>query len=343
LRKVQVWNGIIDTVLGILYNVNANDLQKGAEAMKKAITAVIILLLSAMVLSGCAEAEKNPADSKIKIYVSFYPMYFLASEIAGDKAEVITMVPAGAEPHDWEPTPKTAVELSRADMLIYNGAGMEPWLDKILPNINEKRTKIVDASQGIELLKSSEHSEEEEEAEESHEHGIYDPHIWVSPIRFRQQVQNVYEALLEIDPENSEYYGKRKMELDSRLSDLVKDIWDASKYFKSNVIVVSHEAFGYFANDFSLEQIAIRGINPQEEPSPSKMAELVRKCREKQVKYVFFEKLTSPKLSEALAREVGAGTLVLNDAAGLSEEDIKSGKDYITVMYENLKNLKKTL
>ena len=92
-----------------------------------------------------------------------------------------------------------------------------------------------------------------------------------------------------------------------------------------------------------MEQIAIRGINPQEEPSPSKMAELVRKCREKKVKYVFFEKLTSPKLSETLASEVGAGVLVLNDAAGLSEEDIKSGKDYITVMYENLENLKKAV
>jgi zinc transport system substrate-binding protein len=301
--------------------------------MKKAIAAIIVLLLLSMALSGCAEAEKNPADSKIRIYVSFYPMYFLASEIAGDKAEVISMVPAGAEPHDWEPTPKTVVELSEADMLIYNGAGMEPWIDKILPNIDGKRTRIVNASGGIELL----------EHDESHEHGAYDPHLWVSPIRFKQQAQNIYDALLEIDPGNSEYYGKNKLELDSRLSDLVKDIWDASKYFKSNVIVVSHEAFGYFAYDFSLEQIAIRGINPQEEPSPSKMAELVRKCREKKVKYIFFEKLTSPKLSEALAREVGAGTLVLNDAAGLSEEDVKSGKDYITVMYENLENLKKAL
>lgn len=311
--------------------------------MKRSITAIMILLLSSMLLSGCTEAGGIPENQGLKIYVSFYPMYFLASEIAGDKAEVLTMVPAGAEPHDWEPTPKTAVELSKADMLIYNGAGMEPWIDKILPNIDEKRTRIVDASKGIELLKSAEHDEEEEEAEENHSHGIYDPHIWVSPIRFRQQAQTIYNSLLEIDPENSEYYGENKLELDSRLSDLGKDIWDASKHFKSNAIVVSHEAFGYFANDFLLEQIAIRGINPQEEPSPSKMAELVRKCREKKVKYVFFEKLTSPKLSETLAREVGAGTLVLNDAAGLSEEDIKSGKDYITVMYENLENLKKAL
>lgn len=311
--------------------------------MKKVIIAIIVLLLSGIMLSGCTEVGKRPADQKLEIYVSFYPMYFLTSEIAGDKAEVITIMPAGAEPHDWEPTPKTAAELSKAGMLIYNGAGMEPWLDKVLPNINEERTRIVDASEGIELLKSSEHSEEDEGVEENHEHGIYDPHVWVSPIRIKQQAQNVYDALIEIDPENSEYYRTNLLKLESKLSGLTEDIQDASKHFKSNVIVVSHEAFGYFANDFSLEQIAIRGINPQEEPSPSKMVELVKKCREKNVKYVFFEKLTSPKLSETLAREVGAGTLVLNDAAGLSEEDIMSGKDYVTIMYENLENLKKAL
>lgn len=320
--------------------------------MKKVITAIIILLLFGMVLSGCAgegvksidkRGQDNSGDGRLKIYTSFYPMYFLASEIAGDKAAVITLVPAGAEPHEWEPTPKTVIELSKADMLIYNGAGMETWIDKIMPNIDKDRTKIVDASEGIELLKSGGHEEEEGLQEEDHGHGIYDPHIWVSPMRAMQQAQTIYNALLEIDPANSEYYGKNKIELDSKLTRLDGDIRDASKAFKSNVIVVSHEAFGYFANDYGFTQIAIRGVNPQEEPSPSKMAELVKLCREKNVKYIFFEKLTSPKLSETLAREVGAGTLVLNDAAGLSEEDIKSGKDYITVMYENLENLKKAL
>ncbi|KUO74038.1 MAG: hypothetical protein APF77_02800 [Clostridia bacterium BRH_c25] len=319
--------------------------------MKKVITAIIILLLFGMVLPGCAEAgekssgesrQVNAAKDRLKIYTSFYPMYFLAGEIAGDKAEVVTMVPAGAEPHDWEPTPKMVVELNKADMLIYNGAGMEAWIENILPIIDKNRIKIVDTSTGIKLLKSERHSEEEHE-EEGHEHGIYDPHIWVSPIRAMEQARNIYDALVEIDSANSDYYEKNMIELNLKLTKLVEDIRDASKYFKSNVIVVSHEAFGYFANDYGFKQVAIRGVNPQEEPSPSKMAELVRECREKNVKYIFFEKLTSPKLSEALAREVGAETLVLNDVAGLSEEDIKSGRDYITVMYENLENLKKAL
>ena len=313
--------------------------------MKKVISAIIILLLFSVALSGCGGASGKPADQStqaksdkggMKIYASFYPMYFLASEIAGDKAEVITMVPAGAEPHDWEPTPKTIIELNKADMLVYNGAEMEVWINKILPNIDKDRIKIVDASEGVELLESDENGEDLT-------HGRYDPHIWVSPLRAIQQAETIYNALAEIDPANSEYYRSNLDELTAKLAKLDKDIRDASKSFKSNVIVVSHEAFGYFANDYGFKQVAIRGVNPQEEPSPSKMAELVKVCRENNVKYIFFEKLTSPKLSETLAREVGAETLVLNDAAGISGDDIKSGKDYITVMYENIENLKKAL
>lgn len=312
--------------------------------MKRAIAITTITVMLAMAMSGCTGPGKKPDDGRLGIYASFYPMYFIASEIAGEKAAVTAMVPAGAEPHDWEPTPKFAAELKAADVLVYNGAGMETWMENLLPVIEGGEISLVDASKGIELLESEEHKETEEQGEpEEHEHGLYDPHVWVSPMRLMQQARNVYEAIVEADPQNEEYYEANMNELTTRLEKLDRDIREASKTFRSNVIVVSHEAFGYFAEDYGLRQVAIRGINPQDEPSLSKMAELAEICRENNVRYVFFEKLTGPELSEALAGEVGAGTLVLNDAAGISEEDIKAGKDYITVMYENLDNLKKAL
>ncbi len=298
--------------------------------MRKLLISILMMIVALM--PGCSEAAAKHDDLNMVIYTSFYPMYFLANEIAGGRASVISIIPPGAEPHDWEPTPKLAIELSKSDMVIYNGAGMETWIDNILKIVDESKTKLVDASKGIDLLEPLEGG-----------HGAFDPHVWVSPARAMQQAQNIYEALSEADPGNSEFYRDNKAKLDSKLAELDKDIRDASKLFKSNVIVVSHEAFGYFANDYGLRQIAIRGINPQEEPSPSKMAELVRECRDNNVRYVFFEQLTNPKLSETLAKEVGAGILILNDAAGLSREEIESGRDYITVMYENLDNLKKAL
>jgi len=310
--------------------------------MKKIIAITSILAILAMILTGCTEPGKKPDDGRISIYASFYPMYFITGEIAKEKAVVSLMVPAGVEPHDWEPAPKFAAELKSADMLVYNGAGMETWMEKVLPIIEGGEISLVDTSKGIELLQAEEHEEAQGESEE-HEHGQYDPHLWVSPKKLMQQARNVHQALVEIDPNNAGYYDSNLKELLSRLEKLDQDIRESGKSFRSNVIVVSHEAFGYFAEDYGLRQVAIRGINPQDEPSPSEMAELVDICKENNVRYVFFERLTSPKLSETLAREVGAETLVLNDAASISEEDIKAGKDYITIMYENLDNLKKAL
>ncbi len=328
--------------------------------MKKTAIAITMIMLLSVLLGGCAakQASLEPEEMKalegskiLKAYTSFYPIYFLTKEIAGEQAEVVCMVPAGAEPHDWEPSPKTIVQLQNADLFIYNGAGMETWTDTIIGTLQKNKTKVVMASEGIELIKPEEHEhrhEDEKEThdegeEEEHEHGEFDPHVWVSPLRAKAQAENIFRALVEADPSNKSHYQENYQVLTAKLEKLDMDIREASKSFKSNVLVVSHEAFGYLTHDYNLEQIAIRGVNPEAEPSPAKMAELVEECREHGVKYIFFEKLVSPKLSEALAREVGAQTLVLHDAAGLSEEDIKSGKSYITVMYDNLENLKKAL
>lgn len=309
----------------------------------KRIIALILVLLCSFGFGGCNVSKGYADKGRMKIFTSFYPMYFLTQQIAGDKADVAVMVPPGAEPHDWEPTPKLITELQQASMLVYNGAGMEAWIDKIVSSIDTDSIRVVEASEGIELLRSAEDEDEGHENEEHNHGGEYDPHVWVSPLRAKQQAENICKALVEADPANRDYYEKNHDELQHRLDKLDSDIREASKGFKSNVIVVSHAAFGYFAQDYGLKQVAIRGVNPGDEPSPSKMAKLADTCRENGVKYIFFEKLTSPKLSETIAGEIGAGTLVLNDAAGLGQEDIKAGKDYISVMYENIENLKKAL
>ncbi len=316
-------------------------------------------------LAGCTSKQESDVKgvsegmpSKQKIFTSFYPLYFAAKEIAGDKAEVINLTPAGAEPHDWEPTARTIIEMQTGAMFIYNGLEMEGWAEKVIETLDKAKTRIVCASDGIELIKSGElehehdehehdddehHDEDEQEDEDEHHHGEFDPHIWVSPVRFKKQAQNIMNALAELDPENKEYYIENFMTLAAKLDKLDADIRKAVKEFKSNIIITSHDAFGYFAYDYGLEQIAIRGVSPDDEPSPAKMAKLVDECREHGVKFVFFEKLVNPKLSQTLAREIGGQTLVLNAVHGVDEEEQKQGKDYISVMYENLDNFKKAL
>lgn len=308
--------------------------------MKKLISIIVVVVLI-MGLAACSNGSEEPAQqSGLTIYTSFYPMQFLAATIAGDKAQVISLVPAGVEPHDWEPKPKTLAGLQESDMLVYNGAGMEAWLEDFLPSLQKAGVKTVNTSTGLELLPFDEKNEEEDhEGEEL----IYDPHVWVSPAKYKQQAQNVLNALIEIDAANQAYYKSNFNKLTEDLDKLDSDYRQAIAGFKTKVFIVSHSAFEYLAKDYGLTQLPIRGVTPQAEPSPAKLAELVQICRENDIKYIFFESLVSPKLSETLANEVGAETLVLNDGQGITEDQMKQGRTYITIMYENLENLKKAL
>lgn len=306
--------------------------------MKKVISITLALLL-VLISVGCGRTVEEPgADDGLTIYTSFYPMYFLASEIAGDKAEVISLVPAGVEPHDWEPKPKTIAELQKADMFVYNGAGMETWVESIIPTLEKSDIRIVEASKGLELLSADKANIDEDEKNLD-----YDPHVWVSPVKFKQQAENIYKELVALDAANKDYYKANYERLSKELEKLDSDFREAAADFKSKVFIVSHASFGYLAAEYGLTQVAIRGVSPDAEPSPAKLAELVEISRENNIKYIFFESLVSPKLSQTLANEVGAEVLVLNDGQGISEEEIKQGKNYITIMYQNLENLKKAL
>lgn len=320
--------------------------------MKRKALSLLLILTLVFTAAGCSRdvsnkivSNENGNTGKLKIFTSFYPMYFIAKEIAKDKAEIVNMIPAGVEPHDWEPTLKTMAQLQESDMFIYNGAGMERWAYSVIENIDKNRTAIVEASKGLELIGSEDVENELDHSalEEHHDHGDYDPHVWVSPMNLKQEALNVLNALIEKDSKNEAFYKENYQNLAERLDKLDTDIRQAAKSFKGNIIVTSHEAFGYFAKEYNLEQISIRGISPQQEPSPAKLVEIVELCRGKNIRYIFVEKFVNPKYSETIAREIKGEVLTLNAAHGMTEEEEKSGMDYISIMYENLENLKKAL
>ena len=301
------------------------------------MTLIVIIMFSTIACNkGIPYMENNGINQSdedtLKIFTTFYPMYFITKEIAKDKAEIINMIPAGVEPHNWEPTLKSMAELQNSDMLVYNGANMERWIEKVINNIDTNKTKVVEASIGVELIKGEGHHQED-----------YDPHVWVSPVNLKQQAENVLNALIEKDEINKDYYKANYENLSVRLDKLNKDIQDASKNFNKKIIVTSHEAFGYFAKEYGITQIPIRGISPEQEPSPAKLAEIVKLCKDNNIKYVFVERFVNPKFSNTIANEINGEVLTLNAAHGLTEEELKVGQDYITVMYDNLESLKKAL
>lgn len=322
-----------------------------------------LFIAASFALAGCsggqASQTKKSDDSKLKVYTSFYPMYDFTSKIGGDKVEVVNLVPLGTEPHDWEPSAQDLVKIGEADLFVYSGAGMESWVDKLDENVKDGKLTKVEASKGIELLKGEEHDHDHEDAHDKHDdhkdaedkhhdhedahehhhHGEYDPHVWLAPMNAKAQMKNILDGLVKADPKNKDYYQKNFDTYSKKLDDLdAKYKAELSKTTKKDIIV-SHEAFGYLCKAYGLNQVGIEGLSPDSEPDAAKMKEVSEFAKKNNVKYIFFEELISPKVSETIAKEVGAKTEVLSPIEGLTDEQIKDGQDYFSIMERNLTNL----
>jgi zinc transport system substrate-binding protein len=295
---------------------------------------IIILVLLALVASFIfitKKSQTNTASNKLQITTSFYPLYFFANEIGGTKADIKNITPAGAEPHDYEPTSQEIARIENSNLLILNG-GLEAWGDKIKTNLQGKQTYIVIASEG--LL-----TQQLEEAGKK----AQDPHVWLDPKLAKKEVERIKDGYIKVDPTNASYYETNAKNLENKLDKLYGEYKQGLSTCKQKDIVTSHAAFGYLAKEYGLNQVAISGLSPDAEPSSQQLADVAKFAKDHNVKYIFFESLVSPKLSETIANEIGAKTLVLDPIEGLSDDDIKQGKNYFTVMGDNLKNLQTAL
>lgn len=322
--------------------------------MQKPIITVTILCIISLTLYGCSGQKTVPKDNNVSItiYTSIYPLYDFAKKIGQEKVTVNLIVPPGAEPHDWEPSAKLISKMEQADILVYNGLGMELWAEKIIDAINHPDLVIVNASDNVELLELGEnehthnddlHNEDEVYDKNEPKHGIFDPHIWLDPIRAITQAENIKNALIEVDSSNRGFYENNYMELKSNLLKLDEKYRNTLSLLPRNEIVVSHAAFGYMANRYDLNQLSISGLSPQSEPSPAEMSKLTNFIKEHHIKYIFYENLSNPKLAQVIANETEAKTLSLNPLGSLTQEELDEGNDYFTIMEENLISLKQAL
>ena len=293
-----------------------------------------LILTTTMLLSvGCTKSstESENSDGKLKIYTSIYPLYDFTKKVGGDKVDVTNLVPAGTEPHDFELSTKDIVNLEKADMLVYNGAGIENWTDKVIDSLESDKIAYVKSSEGLEL-----HTTEDEHDDDGHNHGSTDPHTWLSIENAKKEMENIKNALVEIDPDNASYYEENYETYSKKFDELDNKFHTTLDSIENKSIIVAHEAFGYLCDEYDIEQVGIEGLTPDSEPDPARMTEIIKFAKDNNIKTIFFEELVSPKVAETIAKEVGANTAVLNPLEGLSEEDINNGEDYFSVMEENL-------
>lgn len=309
--------------------------------MRRAAAITGVLLVGALAAVWLWPA-RSPKTERIAVVASFYPLYEFARQVGGDRVEVTSLVPSGVEPHDWEPAPQDAARLRRAKVLIYNGAGLEPWVDKLRQAAAGPSLVVVDTTEKIALRAADlpRHDDPKQTRETRSEKVNPDPHVWLDPVLAQAQVEAIHAGLTRADPTQATVYEANARAFGARLADLHREFEQGLASCARREIITSHAAFGYLAARYGLTVVPIMGLAPEAEPSPAELVRIVRFARRHQVRYVFFETLVSSKLAETLAREVGARALVLNPVEGLTSDEVAAGKDYLSLMRDNLQNLR---
>jgi zinc transport system substrate-binding protein len=288
-------------------------LQEGQAVRKYYVVSLsfisLILLVLAFSVSSCQGT--NRPDDKIGVVVSIAPQADFVEAVGGEKVIVTVMVPPGADPHTYEPTPSQMVGVSNANIYAKVGSGVEfelAWMDKI--SQQNKKMLVVDCSKGIQMMEMEEHHGDEDDGEH---HQGEDPHIWLSPQNAKLMVWNICSGLIQVDPQNESYYTRNRDEYLAKLDALDKDIREGLSRVINRRFIVFHPAWGYFARDYNLEQISIE-IGGKE-PSAKDIADLIRKAKELGIKIIFAEPQFNPRSAETIAKEIGGRVVFIDPLA----------------------------
>lgn len=293
---------------------------------------MLVIIGTRVNVSNTKARQVEHQVTKLQIIASIYPLGYFASQIGLDRVEVTTITPAGVEPHDFEPSSKDIASLNSADLLILNGGKLEAWAEKIQDLLSSNRQKVIIASEGLETLQTPEIGNMK-----------LDPHIWLDPLLAKAVSKRIAQSLKLIDPINTIFYEDNLHILEKKFDTLHEAFAQSLQKCEEDTIITSHAAFGYIASRYNIKQVSLTGLNPDEEVSPKKLAEISQFAKEHHIQYIFVEPLVSPKLSETIAQEIGAGTIVFNPLESLTYKEIEEGKDYFSVQQENLVSLRKAL
>lgn len=301
--------------------------------MKKTLFILFVLLILTGLFFLIKKATpKKIISNKLQVTASFYPMYFFATQVGGDKVDVYNITPASAEPHDYEPTTQDVVRITQSKLLVLNGGKLEAWGNKIKDQLQGSAVITITAGDGLADKALNEEGKI-----------IQDPHIWLSPVLAKKQVEAIEKGYEKVDPKNASYFQSNAQKLMAQLDQLDTDFRQGLANCLKKDFVTAHAAFGYLAAHYGINQIAISGVSPDEEPSSQKLAEVADLVKKKNIKVIFFESLVSPKLSQTIAQETDAKVMVLDPIEGLTQEDLNAGKNYLTVMRDNLAHLQEAL
>lgn len=314
----------------------------------------VLLLAACGTPAGLEQVEEKQMDeSKVQVYTTAYPLTYFTEQIGAEHVEVRSIYPAGANEHTFEPTQQDMIQLADADLMFYIGLGLEGFIDKAQDTLKKEQVTFVataDAISDEELVAAAspqedehtdEHSEEaaSEEGHDDHAHGDTDPHVWMSPVLSQKLAESIKDSLVEQDPDHKEDFESNYAALITELEKLDQSFAALADRVDKKTFFVSHAAFGYIAEPYGFEQIAIAGLNSQDEPSQKELTEIVDLAKQENIQYIVFEQNVSSNLAKVIQKEVNAEAVEMHNLGVLTQENIDNEETYFTLMEQNLQTL----
>jgi zinc transport system substrate-binding protein len=308
----------------------------------------VMFVLLALAPNGCSPKDQaqRPA-TKLHVVATLFPLYDMARAIGGEHADVTLLLPPGVEAHSFEPRAGDILRLNGADMFISTGRFMEPWAESLIKGLDNKRLLVIDASNGITLMKGGrEHADDHGHAEgENHRHaGGMDPHIWLDFGNAREMVETILKGFAAKDPAHETIYRRNAAAYEARLADLDHSYRTGLAVCGTRTIIHGgHFAFGYLAGRYGLKYVSVYPASGDAEPNARQMAGIVDLIRSTGARALFYEELISPRMADTLAKETGVKLLILHAAHNVNRDELKQGVTFPALMERNLESLRQGL
>lgn len=284
------------------------------------------------------------------IITTLFPFYDITSKLVADKAEISLLLPPGVEPHSFEPTPQDTIKIQAADIFIYTGDIMEPWVKDIVANLPDSVT-VIDTSKGINLIKSQDdHSHDDHGHDDEHGHedekkenksgSNLDPHFWLDFNNTIIATNTISKAISELNIVDNNNLDQNKNNIVTALEQLDTDYSNTlSKCTNKTILQAGHRTFEYLARKYKLEYVTTEELSPNSDTSAQDIAKLVQKVRETKAKAIFSEELVEPRIANTISSETGVPVLELNGAHNISSEQFQAKTSFVDIMRKNLENL----
>ena len=299
-----------------------------------AVLAVALLAATAACQAGLPDARAQ--DGRLRVVTSFYPLRFLVEQIGGDAVEVASLTPPGVEPHDYELTPRQVGSLTDPGLVVY-AADFQPAVDaavRLAP-----RARVLDVGPAARLQAHPDQLTRVGPSSDEHdEHGALDPHFWLDPVRYAAVAREVAAALTRADPDHAARYAAGLAGITGRLYRLDRDLAAGLRHCARTELVTSHAAFGYLAQRYRLRQVAVQGLTPDREPTPSRLEQVAAYVQEHHVTTIYAETMAAPAVARAVAAQTGARVAALDPIEGITDES--AAADYFGIMRADLDALR---